>query len=182
MNESRRAVARWRVRVCTGYGAVSHAAVSCRVQCFSVRGAVRCHVSGKSLPPNPKGVTLTVAHTALSTLPVCSCRGGPERLGSIPLGFCELASAECVNLSTRVTRGSGHRDPQPRTPRLWGGRTPFAPRSKRESGHQTSRPRTPRFCRSGHQIRPSPLKNHKSLGKRETKNCTCNQRAPPRTS
>ena len=128
--------------------------------CFSVRGAVRCHVSGRSLPPNPKGVTLTVAHTALLTLPVRSCREGPELFGSIHLGFCELASAECVNLSTRVTRGSGHRDPQPRTPRLWGGRTPFAPRSKRESGHQTSRPRTPRFCRSGHRIRPSLLKNH----------------------
>ena len=32
---------------------------------FSVRGAVRCQVSGRSLPPSPKGVTLTAARTAL---------------------------------------------------------------------------------------------------------------------
>ena len=89
MKGTRRAVARERERprVCTGCGAVSHAAVSCRVQCsLRVRGAVRCHVSGRSLPPSPEGVTPTAARTALCLLlPVRSCREGPQRFGSILL-------------------------------------------------------------------------------------------------
>ena len=83
----------------------SHAAVSCRVLVFWWRGGVRCHVSESSLSPTPKSVTPTVARTALHVnIPVFSCKGGPEFLGSILLGFWELATAECVNPSTRVHR------------------------------------------------------------------------------
>ena len=97
-----------RVRVCTGCGAVSHAAVSCHVSVlFSVRGAVwRRGLRGKSPPPCPKGATTTSALTArFAHLPVCTCRGGPVRIGTILLPFREFASAECVSLSSRVTRG-----------------------------------------------------------------------------
>ena len=99
-----------RVRVCTGCGAVNHAAVSCHVSVglsfFSVRGAVWRRVCGKSPPPCPKGATITSALTArFAHLLVCTCRGGPVPLGTILLPFREFASAECVSLSSRVTRG-----------------------------------------------------------------------------
>ena len=68
--------------------------LSCHVCGLLVCGAL-CGVT--SPEGSPKGVDPTAAapHSV-----VCSYRDGPELLGSILLGFCELASAECVNLTT----------------------------------------------------------------------------------
>ena len=71
---------------------------------FSVRGAMWRRVCGRSPPPCPKGATTTSALTArFAHLPVCTCRGGPVPFGTILLPLRE--SAECVSLSSRVTRG-----------------------------------------------------------------------------
>lgn len=78
----------------------------CGTFLFSVRGAVWRRVCGRSPPPCPKGATSTSALTArFAHLPVCTCRGGPVPFGTILLPFREFATAECVSLSSRVTRG-----------------------------------------------------------------------------
>ena len=84
--------------------------VSCHVSVglsfFSVRGAVWRRVCGRSPPPCPNCATTTSALTAhFAHLPVRTCRGGPVPFGTILLPFREFASAECVSLSSRVTRG-----------------------------------------------------------------------------
>ena len=81
------------------------AAVSCRV--LFVCGALRdVTIGGSQLPPSPKGVTPAVAHTTLYfTLPMRSCREGPEHFGPTPLAFFGLASSGRVTPFSRVTRG-----------------------------------------------------------------------------
>ena len=104
-DESQRGVARvyvytqhriWRSAV------YSSSLVSCL---FCVRGAAGRHGGGRHSPPSPKGVTPAAARTALFfTLPVRSCREGPERFGSILLGFFGFASFGRVTPFSRVTR------------------------------------------------------------------------------
>ena len=88
---------------CTGYGA-SAVYSSCLVSCpFCVWGAARRHGSGRHLPPSPKGVTPAVAHTTLYfTLPMRSCREGPEHFGPTPLAFFGLASSG-VSIPSRAS-------------------------------------------------------------------------------
>ena len=107
---------RWRESTCVhcaGYGAVPcTSAVSCHVF-FCARGAAGRHGGGRNSPPNPKGVTPAVALTALFfTLPVHSCREGPEHFGSTPLAFRGSRRLWCVKRSTRVSWRWIH-DPQP---------------------------------------------------------------------
>ena len=98
--------------VCTGCGAVSRSCLLSRqwgTFLFSVRGAVWRRVCGRSPPPGPKGATSTSALTA---------RFAPSRYAhteevTCPLALSssdsgELASAEYVSLSTRVTRVNQH--------------------------------------------------------------------------
>ena len=57
------------------------------------------------MPPSPKGVTPADAHTILYfTLPMRSCREGPEYFGPTPLAFFGLASSGRVTPFSRVTR------------------------------------------------------------------------------
>ena len=81
------------------------AAASCRV--FFVCGALRdVTIGGSQLPPSPEGVTPAAAHTTLYfTLPMRSCREGPEHFGPTPLAFFGLASSGRVTPISRVTRG-----------------------------------------------------------------------------
>ena len=99
---------RERVRVCTGCGAVSHAAVSCHVSVglfFLACGAL-CGVAsaeGHRLPA--LRARRPPVHTP-HALPPSRCARAEEvrALCTILLLFREFASAECVSLSSRVTR------------------------------------------------------------------------------
>ena len=100
--ESQRAVAHERVRV-PAQDMVQSVTQLSLVQSsvgFSVRGAVRCHVSGQSLLPNPAGVTSTAARTAVCFLLLMrSCRKS-RALRLYP----SRSRRPGVSVSSRVTR------------------------------------------------------------------------------
>ena len=132
----------WRVTTC-GCAIVRACTAQDMVQCgvhqlsrvVSFLCTGRCGASRwrKKLTSIPKGVT-PQPHA-----PHCVSSSRCARAEKVLtlLAFRGLASSGRVTPFSRVTRGPGHQHPQPQTLRLWGGRTPFTPRSKRESGHQT---------------------------------------------
>ena len=125
--ESRRAVARERARVSSECCVVLSR--SCPLSC-PVCGLLctgRCGVSRQrkvaASQPQRRGSHSRTHRT--------SCRRGPELLGSILLGICELASAECVNFRTRHSKiqtlepsasGTGAIDQIARESRRWNSR------------------------------------------------------------
>ena len=98
-----------RVRVCTGCGAVSHAAVSCHVSVglfFLECGALCGVASAESHPSLPQGRDVhQCTHRTLCSPPGAHVQMRSRALCTILLLFREFASAECVSLSSRVTRG-----------------------------------------------------------------------------
>ena len=75
----------------------------------SVRGAVRCHVGGQSLPPDPEGVTTTTARTALYLPSQCT---RAEKVPSASALSFSIPWARVV----RVCQSHLARHPKPRHP------------------------------------------------------------------